>query len=59
MRVQSPVEGRRLFEKVDIYQAWAAEERTGFHYRVTEAGEGPTRATSDISKVGPVTGPLD
>ncbi len=30
----SPVEGRRLFEKVDSYQAWALEERAGFHYKV-------------------------
>jgi hypothetical protein len=33
--VHSAVEGRRLFEKADSYQAWAIEERTGFHYRVS------------------------
>lgn len=31
----SPVEGRRLYEKADFYQAWATDERTGFHYKVT------------------------
>lgn len=33
--LHSPVEGRRLFEKAEFYQAWAVEERTGFHYRVS------------------------
>lgn len=31
----SPVAGRRLYEKADFYQAWATEERTGFHYKVS------------------------
>lgn len=37
MWIDSPVEGRRLFEKADFYQAWAVEERVGFHYKVTGA----------------------
>lgn len=32
-----PVDGRRLFHKSDSYQAWAVEDRTGFHYRVSLA----------------------
>ncbi len=33
-----PVAGsRRLFEKAEQYEAWAAEERTGFHYEVTKS----------------------
>lgn len=32
-----PVDGRRLFDKSDFYQAWAVEERTGFHYRASLA----------------------
>ncbi|MEE9095229.1 hypothetical protein [Pseudarthrobacter phenanthrenivorans] len=31
----SPVEGRRLYEKADFYNAWATEECTGFHYKVS------------------------
>ena len=34
--IHSPVEGRRLFEKADFCQAWAIEERVGFHYRVSQ-----------------------
>jgi hypothetical protein len=37
MWVYSTVHGRRLFEKADFYQAWAVEERVGFHYKVTRA----------------------
>jgi hypothetical protein len=36
--IHTPVQGRRLYEKARFYQAWAAEERTGFHYRVTQVG---------------------
>ena len=32
--LSSPVVGRRLFEKAEHYEAWAAEERIGFHYDV-------------------------
>jgi hypothetical protein len=37
--VQSTVDGRRLFEKAAFFQAWALEERTGFHYKVTRGEE--------------------
>ncbi|WP_427116732.1 hypothetical protein [Pseudarthrobacter scleromae] len=37
MWVHSTVQGRRLFEKADFYQAWAVEERVGFHYKATRA----------------------
>lgn len=30
-----PALGRRLYEKAEFYEAWATEERTGFHYRVS------------------------
>ncbi|WP_427116771.1 hypothetical protein [Pseudarthrobacter scleromae] len=33
--VQSPEHDRRLFEKDEFYEVWAAEDRTGFHYEVT------------------------
>lgn len=33
--VVSPIDGRRLFDKADFYQAWATEERTGFHYKAS------------------------
>lgn len=29
-------QNRRLFEKADFYEAWATEDRTGFHYEVTK-----------------------
>ena len=32
--LHSATDGRRLFEKSNFYQAWAIEERVGFHYRV-------------------------
>ena len=32
--VHTAVEGRRLFEKSEYYEAWAAEDRLGFHYMV-------------------------
>lgn len=33
-----PVVGsRRLFEKAELYEAWAAEDRLAFHYEVTRA----------------------
>lgn len=34
--LQSPTEGRKLFEKAEFYQAWAAEDGAGFHYRLTQ-----------------------
>lgn len=32
--LRSPAESRRLFEKAEFYEAWATEDRTGFHYEV-------------------------
>jgi hypothetical protein len=29
-------QNRRLFEKAELYEAWATEDRTGFHYEVTK-----------------------
>ena len=29
-------QNRRLFEKAEFYEAWATEDRTGFHYEVTK-----------------------
>jgi hypothetical protein len=40
--LHSPVEGRRLFEKSEFYQAWAVEEGTGFHYRISKTDSNPT-----------------
>ena len=31
----APAQDRRLFEKTEFYEAWAAEYRDGFHYEVT------------------------
>lgn len=33
----TPGHGRRLYEKAEFFEAWASEERSGFHYRVTLA----------------------
>ena len=33
--IRSSTEGRRLFEKTASFEAWAVEERLGFHYRVS------------------------
>ena len=30
-------QNRRLFEKAEFYEAWAAEDRDGFHYEVTKS----------------------
>lgn len=35
--LQPAAENRRLFEKAEFYEAWATEERTGFHYGVTKS----------------------
>ncbi|MEV7135909.1 hypothetical protein AB0N24_23865 [Arthrobacter sp. NPDC093128] len=29
--LSAPVQDRRLFEKAQFYEAWAAEDRDGFH----------------------------
>jgi hypothetical protein len=34
--LRTAAEDRRLFEKAEFYQAWATEDRTGFHYCVTK-----------------------
>lgn len=39
--LQSPVQNRRLFEKAEFYEAWATEDRAGFHYEVTKAFNEP------------------
>lgn len=33
--LSAPAQDRRLFEKTEFYEAWAAEDRDGFHYEVT------------------------
>ncbi|PRB43107.1 hypothetical protein CQ020_06350 [Arthrobacter sp. MYb23] len=35
--LQTLNQGRKLFEKAEFYEAWASEERTGFHYEVTNS----------------------
>jgi hypothetical protein len=47
----APAQGRRLFEKAEFYEAWAAEDRDGFHYEATkragtESGLAPDAAAS-------------
>ncbi|WP_181365032.1 hypothetical protein [Arthrobacter sp. HMWF013] len=34
--LRPPAGNRRLFEKAEFYEAWAAEDRDGFHYEVTK-----------------------
>jgi hypothetical protein len=34
--LRPPAQDRRLFEKAEFYEAWAAEDRAGFHYEVTK-----------------------
>ncbi|MFK4639389.1 hypothetical protein [Paenarthrobacter histidinolovorans] len=35
--LQTLTQGRRLFEKAEFYEAWALEERIGFHYEVASS----------------------
>ncbi|MEV8133570.1 hypothetical protein AB0O54_20810 [Pseudarthrobacter oxydans] len=35
----SPSNNRKLFEKAEFYEAWAIEDRDGFHYEVTKNQE--------------------
>lgn len=35
--VNSPSNNRKLFEKAEFYEAWAIEDRDGFHYEVTKS----------------------
>ena len=49
--LSAPAQDRRLFEKAEFYEAWAAEDRDGFRYEVTksggsEAGVAPTAGVS-------------
>ncbi|MFJ4029000.1 hypothetical protein ACIPWF_16625 [Paenarthrobacter sp. NPDC089989] len=37
--LHTALDGRRLFEKAEYYEAWAAEERVGFHYRMALGSE--------------------
>jgi hypothetical protein len=37
--------GRRLFEKAQFYEAWAIEDRDGFHYEVTKSLDNLERAS--------------
>jgi hypothetical protein len=34
--LQPAAQNRRLYEKAEFYEAWATEDRTGFHYRMTQ-----------------------
>ncbi|OFI39523.1 hypothetical protein BIU82_00110 [Arthrobacter sp. SW1] len=36
--LQVPGVGRKLYEKAGFHEAWAAEARVGFHYRVSAGG---------------------
>jgi hypothetical protein len=42
--LRPPAQNRRLFEKAEFYEAWATEDRTGFHY---EAAKGPVTPGED------------
>jgi hypothetical protein len=49
--LSAPAQDRRLFDKAEFYEAWAAEDRDGFHYEVTkstgtEAGIAPPAGVS-------------
>ncbi len=35
--LRPPAQTRRLFEKAEFYEAWAAEDRAGFHYEISNA----------------------
>lgn len=45
--VSSPAQNRRLFEKAEFYEAWAAEDRNGFHYEVTKTLEKADEAPAE------------
>ena len=46
--IQPPAQNRRLFEKAEFYEAWATEDRTGFHYHVSKGPEQKLLAETDI-----------
>lgn len=33
--IHPPGHNRRLYEKAEFYEAWAIEDRTGFHYLIS------------------------
>jgi hypothetical protein len=35
--LQAPTRSRQLYEKAELYEAWAGEDRPGLHYRVQAA----------------------
>ncbi|MFJ6157665.1 hypothetical protein ACIQF8_18915 [Pseudarthrobacter sp. NPDC092184] len=43
--VKSPSNNRKLFEKAEFYEAWAIEDRDGFHYEVTKSLDNLERAS--------------
>lgn len=43
--LQPPAQNRRLFEKAEFYEAWAAEDRTGFNYEVAKGISTPREDT--------------
>lgn len=45
--VNSPGENRRLFEKDEFFEAWADEDRDGFHYEVTKSLHSPFEVPAD------------
>lgn len=45
--VSSPAQNRRLFEKAEFFEAWAAEDRDGFHYEVTKSLDAPTEVPAE------------
>lgn len=47
--IQSPVDGRRLFEKAEYFQVWALEECAGFHYKVSRRDEAAIASTTFIA----------
>lgn len=53
--LRPPAQSRRLFEKADFYEAWATEDRTGFHYEVTKGlgrGNEQTPAATNLNTTG-------
>jgi hypothetical protein len=45
----APAQGRRLFEKAESYEVWAAEDRDGFHYEVTRWAGTESRLAPDTA----------
>ena len=36
LSLRASAQNRRLFEKAEFYEAWATEDRDGFHYEATK-----------------------